>query len=208
MSNHCHGECDKHDHGHVTDADKASAYSLYRKIDIYKLQCLNEAVEGSGKYVFKPWDQHMDKEKFVESDSDAELLFNIPFTGSVKLKGIIVIGGEEDTHPRKMRVFKNRSNMTFDDVDSTPDQEFDLQPDYTGLMEYATKTARFNQCDCISLHFPSSFGADTTKIYYIGLKGDYTEAHRHEVTICAYEAAPNLADHKNKLSDHINHIIQ
>ena len=31
-------------------------------------------------------------------------LINFRFTGSVKLKGIIVIGGEEDTHPDKMRL--------------------------------------------------------------------------------------------------------
>ena len=42
--------------------------------------------------------------QFVESDADAELLFNIPFTGNVKLKGIIVLGGEHETHPKKMRL--------------------------------------------------------------------------------------------------------
>ena len=38
----------------------------------------------------------------MESDADEELLINIPFTGDVKLKGLIVIGGEDDTHPDKV----------------------------------------------------------------------------------------------------------
>lgn len=206
---HSHGGCGghDHDHDHVTDADRAAAYSLYLKIDTEKVQCLNEADDGSGKLVFKPWDQRMDKEKFVESDCDEELLFNIPFTGSVKLKGIIIIGGEEDTHPNKMRVFKNRPNMTFDDAASKPEQEFELAIDRNGEIEYTTKAARFNQCECISLHFPSNFGGETSKVYYIGLKGDFTQAHRHEVTICTYESSPNVADHKTNLFDSVNQQI-
>ena len=36
-----------------------------------------------------------------------ELLINIPFTGDVKLKGLIVIGGEDDTHPDKVGIHLN-----------------------------------------------------------------------------------------------------
>lgn len=60
---HSHGGCEDHDHDHVTEADRAAAYSLYLKIDTERVQCLNEAEEGSAKHVFKPWDQRMDKEK-------------------------------------------------------------------------------------------------------------------------------------------------
>ena len=42
--------------------------------------------------------------QFVISDADEELLFNIPFTGNIKLKGVIVVGGEDESHPAKMRL--------------------------------------------------------------------------------------------------------
>jgi hypothetical protein len=42
--------------------------------------------------------------QFVKSDVDHELLFNIPFNGCVKLKSIIVIGGDEGSHPSKIRL--------------------------------------------------------------------------------------------------------
>ena len=59
----CEGEGHGHDHDHTTDAERGSAYSLYLKIDTERVQCLNEAEDGSAKYIFKSWDQRLDKEK-------------------------------------------------------------------------------------------------------------------------------------------------
>ncbi|KAK3089541.1 hypothetical protein FSP39_004413 [Pinctada imbricata] len=196
---HSHGGCE-HDHDHGPE-DLSAQYSLYNKIDTEKVQCLNEAEDGSGKTVFKPWEQRLDKEKVVESDVDEELLFNIPFTGNVKLKGIIVIGGEEDTHPNRMKLFKNRPNMTFDDARSQPDEEFEMHPDPEGVLQYSTKAARFNNVNHLSIYFPTNYGAENTKVYYIGLKGDFTEGQRQEVVIATYEARAIPQDHKQNLFD-------
>ena len=57
----------------------------------------------------------------------------------------------------------------------------------------------FSSVHHITLHFPKNFGAEQTKIYYIGMKGDWSEAHRHGVTLCNYEATPSIADHKDKI---------
>ena len=43
-----------------------------------RVQCLNEEVEGSGKTVFKSWEDRFDRREFVQSDVDPELLFNVP----------------------------------------------------------------------------------------------------------------------------------
>ncbi|KAL8562250.1 PITH domain-containing protein 1 [Nucella lapillus] len=206
---HSHGPCGggadhSHDHG---DAELGRMYSLYVKVDTERMQCLNESVEGAGKTVFKPWDQRKNKERFVESDADEELLFNIPFTGSVKLKGIILIG-DDDAHPSAMRLFKNKPSMTFDDTSLTPEQEFELLPDPEGVLEYHTKVARFNNVNHLSIHIPNNFGTKpNTRVYYIGLKGDFTEATRQEVVICNYEASANPADHKADAFDSVGHMV-
>lgn len=99
-----HGKCcgdSSHEH---EDPEKGVEYSLYTKINLNDMECLNETVEGSGKTVFKPWEDRLNRETFVQSDADEELLFNIPFTGNIKLKGIIVIGDSSDSHPSKMRL--------------------------------------------------------------------------------------------------------
>ena len=65
MAGHGHGGCaHEHDHGD-SDEDLGSLYSLYLKIDTERVECLNEEMDGSGKTIFKPWDQRLDKEKVV-----------------------------------------------------------------------------------------------------------------------------------------------
>lgn len=97
-------------------------YSLYKRIDLENLECLNEEEDGSGKTVFKPYESKLDTSQvlsealithlsdsqlclqFVQSDSDEELLFNIPFTGNVKLKNIRIAGGDDDSHPKMVKL--------------------------------------------------------------------------------------------------------
>uniref|UniRef100_A0A6B2F949 PITH domain-containing protein 1 n=1 Tax=Bothriechis nubestris TaxID=1766655 RepID=A0A6B2F949_9SAUR len=187
----CHGD----DHEEPPER-RGQAWGLYLRIDRDRLECLNERREGSGALVFRAWEDRGDRQKFVESDDDEELLFNIPFTGNVKLKGVIVMGEDDNTHPSEMRLFKNIPHMSFDDTAREPDQIFSLNRDVLGELEYPTKIARFSNVYHLSIHFSKNFGAEATKIFYIGLRGEWTEPHQHEVTICNYEAAANPADHK------------
>ena len=72
MSGHGHshgsGGCG-HEHGQedldLSDAQRGNQFSLYLKVDLERLTCLNEAVDGSGKHVFKPWDRRLDLEKVM-----------------------------------------------------------------------------------------------------------------------------------------------
>uniref|UniRef100_A0A182JD90 PITH domain-containing protein n=1 Tax=Anopheles atroparvus TaxID=41427 RepID=A0A182JD90_ANOAO len=206
---HSHGgSCEHEALGIENELEIGIQYSLYEKIDMYNLECLNEEVEGSGKTVFKSYNERLNHDKFVTSDADEELLFNIPFTGNIKLKGIIMIGADDETHPKKMRLFKNRPKMTFDDAAVAADQEFALEKDTSGAIEYSTKVVSFANVHHLSIHIPSNYGGDTTTVYYIGLKGEFSEAHRHGVTICTYESRPNVTDHKTNLFDSVNHQIQ
>uniref|UniRef100_A0A3Q3JL20 PITH domain-containing protein 1 n=1 Tax=Monopterus albus TaxID=43700 RepID=A0A3Q3JL20_MONAL len=199
MSGHGHG----HGHGHGCGcegehepAERGLEYGLYQRIDLEKVQCLNESRDGDGKLVFKPWDQRNERDKVsaVQSLSSGQL-FCI-FTGSVKLKGIIISGEDDDSHPAEIRLYKNIPQMSFDDTGREPEQAFRLNRDPVAELEYPTKIARFSSVQHLSIHISKNFGAENTRVYYIGLRGEYTEAHRHEVTICNYEAAANPADHK------------
>lgn len=106
-----------------------------------------------------------------------------------------------------MKLFKNRPKMTFDDVGAKADQEFELQKDLTGSIEYSTKVVVFNSCHHLSIYFPTNYGSESTRLYYIGLKGEFTQARHHGVTICNYELNANPADHKKNIFDAAGHQI-
>ncbi|MGH0175242.1 UNVERIFIED_CONTAM: hypothetical protein FKN15_070142 [Acipenser sinensis] len=193
MAGHGHGG---HGHGHSCGcegqhdpAERGLEFGLYRKIDLEKLQCLNESREGAGKLVFKPWEERRDREKVALSavqgrDTEPGQVWETralvgtasfiqetrcrQFTGSVKLKGVILIGDDDDSHPAEMRLYKNCTHMSFDDTSRDPDQVFRLNRDPSGELEYPTK---------------------------------------HEVTICTYEASANPADHKVDVFSTQSHFI-
>ena len=62
--------------------------------------------------VLQAWDDRLDRAKFIASDVDEEFLRSVPFAGIVKIKGVILIGGEGSC-PRQMRIFKNRPEVGF-----------------------------------------------------------------------------------------------
>ena len=106
------------------DETNVGYWNLYTKIDTHNLQCYNEKRDGSGKEVFRAWEDRLDRSKVtgcvdidraiplcslvfgkvVESDDDPELLFSIPFSGSVKLTGICVIGENDPSHPNTVKL--------------------------------------------------------------------------------------------------------
>ena len=60
--NHVHGdhcECSQE----IKTENLAVLYNLYSKIDLQNLECLNESIENSGKNVFRPWDERLDRDK-------------------------------------------------------------------------------------------------------------------------------------------------
>ncbi|MFH4974635.1 hypothetical protein AB6A40_001344 [Gnathostoma spinigerum] len=181
----------------VVGAFEGSVYAMNAFIDTSRVTVLNETIDGSGVKVFKSWDRKCSREEFVESDVDEELLFNIPFTAHVKLTGILFVGDMDGTHPSRLKIFKDRPSMSFADAETAiPDQEMAIKQDSVGEIDYPLKVSKFSNVSCISLYFPSNFGADQTRLYYIGLRGEYQCDFRQAVTIANYEARPMADDHK------------
>ena len=66
-------------------------------------------------------------------------MFDIRFTGNVKLKSIALLGGEDETHPKTMKLYKNIANMTLDQTGKEADQVFALPRSYSDVLQLPTK---------------------------------------------------------------------
>jgi len=65
---HCADENHDHNHGggahsHEPPPDSIPGDSLYSRIYLERVRCLNEHVEGMARSIIKPWDQRLDTEK-------------------------------------------------------------------------------------------------------------------------------------------------
>ena len=120
----------------------------------------------------------------------------IPFDGEIRVKSIIVIGGDEGTAPSKMKVYKNEQTVDISILEEKkPVQTIEMNENVTGELEYLLNVTKFNNTSNIVLGFEENFGAKNTVIKFIGLKG---EKLREKIKMgeIIYEVRANLADHK------------
>lgn len=121
MSDHhhhegCGHEAHGHDHDHGHD-EEGSGGGLFSKIDLQNVTVKNSEQPGSN--AIKPWherlddtvrryvsataaESHMRMQLAIESDADDQLIIRIPFTGSVKLRTILIRSGPESQTPSKI----------------------------------------------------------------------------------------------------------
>ncbi|CAF5106490.1 unnamed protein product, partial [Rotaria sp. Silwood1] len=109
----------------------------------------------------------------VESDDEQELLFSIPFNGVVKITGLCVIGENGPSHPNTVKLWSNLPEFRFDNAHGKAHQEISLTYDPSGTLAYQVNPSHLSRVTHLSLYFPSNFGDETTRIYYIGLRGEY-----------------------------------
>ncbi|KIJ66801.1 hypothetical protein HYDPIDRAFT_149766 [Hydnomerulius pinastri MD-312] len=192
---HHHDEsCGHESHDHDHDAgDVGSNDNLFPHIDRPNVVALNAT--GNGFSVIKPWHERTSEEVYLESDADEQLIIRVPFTGSVKLRSLLLKTGPGDQTPEKVVLFANRPSLDFSDVqETTPTQEFEVA-EGRDVGEYAVKAAKFSNISSVTLFIPSNRGADSTRIYYVGFLGHWSERKGNPV-ITVYEAQANPADHK------------
>ncbi|KAJ7457595.1 PITH domain-containing protein [Mycena galericulata] len=191
---HCGHESTDHDHDHDHDTtDLGPKDNLFSQIDRDNVVALNASGEGS--VIIKPWHERLDEDKYIESDADDQMIIRIPFTSSVKLRSLLLKTGPADQTPANVVLFSNEDSFDFQDVaDKTPTQEFAVAQD-RAVGEYSLRTAKFSNVSSISLFIPRSQGAETTRIYYVGFLGHWTERKSSPV-ITVYETQANLADHE------------
>jgi PITH domain len=124
-------ECSGHSHDH--DHGDELGVSLRKFVDIDRVTCLNEDVEGSGRSILKLHEERLSAEpSLLSTEGDPELLLFIPFTEAVTIHSIIVrnaSSSSETSSPRRIKLFADRETLDFDEArELEPQQELELLP--------------------------------------------------------------------------------
>ncbi|KAI1173185.1 PITH domain-containing protein [Nemania sp. FL0916] len=205
-----------HEHDHSDDITPALQHNLYQHIRFDDIVTMNEAEFHSGRdIVKKTWTERLDPTPELASDTDEQILMNVPFTGQVKLHSILLRSSQSNSAPRTLRVFINRNDLDFESADDlAPVQEFELSQT-SEVQELPVKRALFGKVQRLTLFFVDNFGSparqdsdsdedsdedsemEVSRLTYLGFKGEWMQLGRAPAQIL-YESAPNPNDHAFK----------
>lgn len=100
--------------------------------------------------------------------------------------------------PKNIKLFKNRDDLDFStSSDLAPTQKVEVPRPVPGadVFEIPLSRALWNTTTSITLFIEDNWdGEETTKVGYIGFKGQFMALNREPVTVM-YEAAANPSDH-------------
>lgn len=157
------------------NSDASSSNSIaggYSDLEQHLLEknCLNEADDHPLKWIFED-----NKDLYLESDCDPELLITLTFSQAVKLHSIKVQGPDDGSAPKTVRLFINQPHeMDFDSARNYKAvQELTLTKDeVTEGSVVNLKFVKLQNVSNISLFFPDNQDdEETTKIQRLVLYG-------------------------------------
>ncbi|KAJ8516250.1 hypothetical protein ONZ45_g6402 [Pleurotus djamor] len=158
----------------LSDLTSSDASNLYGVIDRDRVYGLNLSVPEDAQAIIKPWDQREDTTLYAESGVDDQMIIHIPFAQGVRIKSLLLKLGRGESTPRQLRIYANHPNiLDFNDVENTkPHLTITLLEGETSVTEYPLRVAAFSSVSTLSLFFSDAVGEETSRVFYIGFKGD------------------------------------
>jgi hypothetical protein len=85
--------------------------------------------------------------------------------------------------------------VDFEEATSKPcAQELDLIQSSREAVEYQVRVSKFANVQNLSLFFPSNFGSESTRIYFVGFKGEFTEVRLSPIIFPDRDRSPHTHD--------------
>eukprot|EP00277_Geminigera_cryophila_P010659 CAMPEP_0179448546 /NCGR_PEP_ID=MMETSP0799-20121207/32362_1 /TAXON_ID=46947 /ORGANISM="Geminigera cryophila, Strain CCMP2564" /LENGTH=170 /DNA_ID=CAMNT_0021240437 /DNA_START=114 /DNA_END=623 /DNA_ORIENTATION=- len=156
---------------------------LFSLIEESSLECLNQDDTHTVDHCFKQGPRD-DDACFLSSDCDEQLLINLKFKQPVRLHSIALKSLDMEKAPKKIKIFVNPVNMSFDSAESDPcTQELEFTQD--NVSEGSTVNLRyvkFQNVTSLSIFCGDNFGGeDVTVIHRLvlfGMPGNLTDMGR------------------------------
>ncbi|KAJ3732721.1 DUF1000-domain-containing protein [Lentinula guzmanii] len=140
--------------------------SLLQFLDLQQSNCLNEALEHNFKSIVSSKSLNTSS-SYLESDADEQLLLNIAFNQSVRVKSLVIKSTDIAHAPKKIKLAINRPNLGFDDVAEAE------EPAVAQVLELDQETV--TKGNPISLRFVRFQSVNSLHIFVVSNHGDEDE---------------------------------
>jgi len=140
------------------EADESYEGDLSRFIDMSRSECLNDDPSHPFSNL---WQEGTAGTKFLKSDTDEQLLFTVAFKSIVSLKNIKIVAPSDGTGPKKVKLFVNKLNISFDDASEyKATQEFDVTAEdlKSGIKPVQLDSVKFVKTDTLTVFVKSNQG--------------------------------------------------
>jgi len=142
-------------------------------VDVKQTECLNQKTEHHVRGVF-----NNNPAEYLESDCDEQLLLSVAFNQQVKLHSIKFVSPDMAKAPKTVKLYVNRSNMSFGDTESTEvTQKVVLtEADYEKDAVTNLRFVKFQQVTSLAIFIEDNLGgADETAVQQIVFYGTPVE---------------------------------
>lgn len=164
-------------------AEVGEIKDLWPLIEESSVECLNQDADHRVEHCFKQGPRD-DDAVFLASDCDEQLLINLKFKQPVRLHSVALKALDADKAPKKVKIFVNPVNMSFDSAESDPcTQELDFTPD--AVADGSTVNLRFvkfQNVTSLSIFCGANFGNEEQTVIHrlvlFGLPGNLTDMGR------------------------------
>ncbi|KAA1478771.1 DUF1000-domain-containing protein [Dentipellis sp. KUC8613] len=167
-----------------TSADPGSDPSLLEHLDSPQLNCLNESVQHTLKSIIGYRTRNANSSTYLLSDADEQLLLNIPFNTTVRIRSLLLRSSNLEQAPKTIKIFANKLSLGFEDVEDAQEpnatQVLDLNEEQAkGEKPIPLRFVRFQSVNSIHIFVASNQGgADETRIDAIDVFGFTVETTR------------------------------
>jgi len=96
--------------------------SLLEHIDLQQVNCLNESGDHTFSSIVAGKALNTSTTHLL-SDADEQLLLNIPFHQTVRVRALVIKSSGGEQAPKRVKLFVNRPSLGFDDVQEAEEPE-------------------------------------------------------------------------------------
>ncbi|TFY66829.1 hypothetical protein EVG20_g4265 [Dentipellis fragilis] len=158
-------------------ADTGSDPSLLEHLDSPQLNCLNESEQHTLKSIVVSKTRNANSSAYLLSDADEQLLLNIPFNQTVRIRSILLRSSNLEQAPKTIKIFVNKPALGFEDVEDAQEpnaaQVLELTEEQVkGDKPIPLRFVRFQSVNSIHIFVASNQGgADETRIDAVDVFG-------------------------------------